>query len=108
MLKDKFIYMYIYKYLFISKISTIEHFSSNNNCYSAGFILYLSCILNICIRQSDGVYTTFLENTRWIFFIKQLALSEDRTHDLQIMRLTRCLLRYQGLFTCLICSQLIN
>ena len=28
---------------------------------------------------------------------KQLALSEDRTHDLQIMRLTRCLLRYQGM-----------
>ena len=24
------------------------------------------------------------------------APSEDRTHDLQIMRLTRCLLRYRG------------
>jgi hypothetical protein len=28
--------------------------------------------------------------------IKINAPGEDRTHDLQIMRLTRCLLRYQG------------
>ena len=28
---------------------------------------------------------------------KKIAPGEDRTHDLQIMRLTRCLLRYQGL-----------
>ena len=27
---------------------------------------------------------------------KITAPSEDRTHDLQIMRLTRCLLRYRG------------
>ena len=27
---------------------------------------------------------------------KTTAPSEDRTHDLQIMRLTRCLLRYRG------------
>jgi hypothetical protein len=28
---------------------------------------------------------------------KIIAPGEDRTHGLQIMRLTRCLLRYQGL-----------
>ncbi len=30
--------------------------------------------------------------------IKINAPGEDRTHDLQIMRLTRCLLRYQGTY----------
>ena len=28
---------------------------------------------------------------------KKIAPGEDRTHGLQIMRLTRCLLRYQGI-----------
>ena len=28
--------------------------------------------------------------------IKKRASSEDRTHDLEIMRLTRCLLRHRG------------
>ena len=28
---------------------------------------------------------------------KKYAPSEDRTHDLEIMRLARCLLRYRGL-----------
>jgi hypothetical protein len=28
---------------------------------------------------------------------EKIAPGEDRTHGLQIMRLTRCLLRYQGL-----------
>ena len=28
---------------------------------------------------------------------KLIAPGEDRTHDLKIMRLTRCLLRYRGM-----------
>jgi hypothetical protein len=31
------------------------------------------------------------------FFLKGFALGEARTHGLQIMRLTHCLLRYEGL-----------
>jgi hypothetical protein len=33
----------------------------------------------------------------WYKSFKKYAPSEDRTHDLKIMRLTRCLLRYRGL-----------
>lgn len=31
-----------------------------------------------------------------IYEVKKNAPGEDRTHDLKIMRLTRCLLRYRG------------
>ena len=40
-----------------------------------------------------------IKNNEFISFyeIKVFAPSEDRTHDLEIMRLARCLLRYRGL-----------
>ena len=51
------------------------------------FIWYI-----ICVLRRSSMYNHF-ENT------KDYAPCEARTHDLQIMRLTRCLLRQRGLET---------
>ena len=40
--------------------------------------------------------------------VKSFAPGEARTHGLQIMRLTRCLLRYGGLVNINICTSYMN
>ena len=43
-----------------------------------------------------SVFKDFLKRF-FAFRTKNIAPGEDRTHDLKIMRLTRCLLRYRGI-----------
>ena len=46
------------------------------------------------IKFFELPYPLPLQISFWM--LKKFAPGEDQTHGLQIMRLTRCLLRYQG------------
>ena len=56
-------------------------------------MLGVSVVMPMCVRVTSIGYGPSVSASLWQ---KHTAPSEDRTHDLQIMRLTRCLLRYRG------------
>ena len=84
-----------YIYHFEEATSEFSIVSSCSNCYLITIwnriaLLEFPFIVTLSKKQekADRMWT------------KKIAPGEDRTHDLKIMRLTRCLLRYRG--SCLI------
>ena len=59
-----------------------------------GFKPIIGSWLLLRIEFKSGLYLFFTSSSKKI---KKFAPGEARTHGLQIMRLTRCLLRYGGL-----------
>ena len=95
-------------FFLVSKHSSIKHrstavelLSRRPICQNANAPEWLNYIhdfcacktITYCMWKTSTIHTVFVCFKK---FADIFASSEDRTHDLEIMRLTRCLLRYRG------------
>ena len=95
-------------FFLVSKHSSIKHrstavefFSRRPICQNANAPEWLNYIhdfcacetITYCMLKTTTIHTVFV---CFKIYADIFASSEDRTHDLEIMRLTRCLLRYRG------------